>query len=194
MFIYKIYAFIRWRLVRVVRGQILSVFTGHQISCAGMCFKFINPCLIKKIRKLRVGDGCWIEAVSSYMNVKYNPKLTIGNNVSLSDYVHISCVNHIEIGSGVLIGSKVYIGDHSHGGYKRTVSVNLDIPPAFRCLGDHGSVIIGNNCWIGDNAVILANVNVAAGSVIGANSVVKNISTDRSAIIAGIPAKIIRYL
>lgn len=54
-----------------------------------------------------------------------------------------------------------------------------------------GSVVIGNNVWIGDKVTILPNVTIGDGVVIAANSVVtKNIPT--CSVVAGIPAKIIK--
>jgi virginiamycin A acetyltransferase len=51
-----------------------------------------------------------------------------------------------------------------------------------------GDVIIGNNVWIGDSAIILSGVCIGDGSVIGAGAVVtKNV--DPFAIVGGSPAK-----
>lgn len=57
---------------------------------------------------------------------------------------------------------------------------------------DRGFVDIGNNVWIGDNAIFLNNVTVGDGAVIGSNAVVTH-DVPPFAIVAGVPAKIIRY-
>lgn len=54
-----------------------------------------------------------------------------------------------------------------------------------------GSVIIGNDVWIGMNSFILGDVNIADGAVIGACSVVTK-SVEPYTIVAGNPAKVIR--
>jgi acetyltransferase-like isoleucine patch superfamily enzyme len=52
--------------------------------------------------------------------------------------------------------------------------------------------ILGNDVWVGARAIILSGVNVADGAVIAAGAVVtKNVPP--YAIVAGVPAKIIRY-
>jgi virginiamycin A acetyltransferase len=55
-----------------------------------------------------------------------------------------------------------------------------------------GNVTIGNDVWIGYQAMILSGVTIGDGAVIGARSVVtKNVPP--YAIVAGSPAKVIRY-
>ncbi|WP_417447437.1 transferase [Kangiella sp.] len=163
----------------------------------GVRFKIVGTKL--KIRGVKyfsvesnvsIGDFCWVECISSYLNFSYNPVLRISDNVAMSDFVHISCSKSIVIEKNVLIGSKVYIGDHSHGygpnqegkGPANLPLINLD------------DVYIGESTWIGDGVVILAGTHLNAHSVIVANSVVKNLRTNKPAIIGGSPAKIIKYL
>ena len=59
-------------------------------------------------------------------------------------------------------------------------------------LADLDSIEVGAGTWICDGAVILEETKIAAGSVIGANSVVR-LREDRAALIAGTPAKVLRY-
>ena len=54
-----------------------------------------------------------------------------------------------------------------------------------------GDTIIGNDVWIGQNAVILPGVHIGDGAIIGANSVVGS-DVEPYTIIAGNPAKPIR--
>ena len=51
---------------------------------------------------------------------------------------------------------------------------------------------IGNDVWIGTNAIILDGVNVGDGAIIGAGGVVTK-DVPPYAIVGGVPAKIIRY-
>ena len=54
-----------------------------------------------------------------------------------------------------------------------------------------GNTVIGNDVWIGQNAVILPGVNIGDGAIIGANSVVGS-NVEPYTIVAGNPAKMIR--
>ena len=54
-----------------------------------------------------------------------------------------------------------------------------------------GDTVIGNDVWIGQNAVILPGVHISDGAIIGANSIVGS-DVDPYTIIAGNPAKPLR--
>jgi acetyltransferase-like isoleucine patch superfamily enzyme len=163
------------------------------VSRVGRLSKFRGIEHMRVGANLRVGDFCWIEAVAAYGGVGHAPDLVIGDDVAISDLTHISCVHSIFVGDGCLLGSKIYIGDHSHGRASSLTAGELAKPPALRALDDLAPIHIGARCWIGDGAVILAGTRLAAGSIIGANSVVK-LQCDRPALIAGMPAQVVRYL
>ena len=54
-----------------------------------------------------------------------------------------------------------------------------------------GNTVIGNDVWIGQNAVILPGVHVGDGAIIGANSVVGS-DVAPYTIVIGNPAKVLR--
>ena len=64
-------------------------------------------------------------------------------------------------------------------------------PPAKEELPFKGDTIIGNDVWIGQNAVILPGVHVGDGAIIGANSVVGS-DVAPYTIVVGNPAKVLR--
>lgn len=64
-------------------------------------------------------------------------------------------------------------------------------PPAIEDLPFKGDTVIGNDVWIGQNAVILPGVYIGDGAIIGANSVVGNDVVPYS-IVAGNPARLLR--
>jgi virginiamycin A acetyltransferase len=54
-----------------------------------------------------------------------------------------------------------------------------------------GDTVIGNDVWIGQNAVILPGVHIGDGAIIGANSIVGS-DVDPYTIVAGNPARPLR--
>ncbi|NHQ89642.1 DapH/DapD/GlmU-related protein [Janthinobacterium lividum] len=154
-------------------------------------------CAIRGTQCITMGSGVsiygglWLEAVQHYRQQSFSPTIIIGDNVSFSLDVHITCVERIEIGNGVLFGSRVHVSDHNHGSYVGTHQSHPQQAPAERELALRGAVIIEDNVWIGDNVIILGPVRIGAGAIVGANSV---ISTDVPAatMVVGAPAKVVK--
>ena len=64
-------------------------------------------------------------------------------------------------------------------------------PPAPSDMPLKGDTVIGNDVWIGQNAVILPGVHIGDGAIIGANSVVGS-DVEPYTIVVGNPAKFLR--
>jgi acetyltransferase-like isoleucine patch superfamily enzyme len=180
------------QLARRLRAFVMYFRTGIRFAGVGRHAKVRGTAHMTVGTKVRVGDFCWIEAVASYGGRRYQPRLIIGDRVVLSDLTHISCAEAIEIGNDCLLGSKIYIGDHHHGSLSDIHEV-MNVAPAQRPLADISEIIIGEKTWICDGAVILPGTRIGCCSIVGANSVVR-LQEDRPALIAGVPAKVIRYL
>jgi acetyltransferase-like isoleucine patch superfamily enzyme len=180
------------RVERALRAIVVYLRTGIKFGGVGRHAKVRGSAHMAVGQHVKVGDYCWIEAVAAYGGKRYKPRLVIGNRVALSDLTHISCVEHISIGDDCLLGSKIYIGDHNHGSVSDVEEI-LNVAPAQRPLNDVAEIIIGERTWICDGVVILPGTKIGGCSIVGANSVVR-LKEDRPALIAGIPARVIRYL
>jgi acetyltransferase-like isoleucine patch superfamily enzyme len=55
-------------------------------------------------------------------------------------------------------------------------------------------VVLGENCWIGMNAVILPGVHLGARTVVGAGAIVRTSFPEGNCILAGVPAKKVKEL
>lgn len=64
-------------------------------------------------------------------------------------------------------------------------------PPESSDLPLKGDTVIGNDVWIGQNAVILPGVHIGDGAIIGANSVVGS-DVEPYTIVIGNPARVLR--
>lgn len=137
-----------------------------------------------------IGPECRLEAWDSYEGESFTPKLVIGKRVKINSKCHIGVINKIEIGNDVLIGSNVFITDHSHGA---SIESELSVPPTNRKLFSKGNVVIGERCWICENAVILPNTHIGSGSVVAASAVVTKDVPD-NVIVGGNPAQIIKKI
>lgn len=157
----KIYTLIFYRKARVIR----------------LPFRIRNQGVFKLSPRFSTG-------VNNRIDIFPNALLNIGSDVQINDFCHIACADEVVIGNHTLIASKVFISDHDHD---------------FNCLEGAPSswpllcskVLVGNNCWIGENVSILKGVKLGDNCIVGANSVLTR-SFPSNSIVAGVPAKLIR--
>ena len=116
--------------------------------------------------------GLWLEAVSEYNGQIINPQIIIGDNVSFSEFNHVGATSYIEIGIMFFLEVNVMWLIITMVCTKEIIQSSVNIPPANRDLTVGSSVVIEDHVWVGDNVVILPNVKIGYGSIIGANSVV----------------------
>lgn len=110
--------------------------------------------------------------------------LTIGAGCVFGYNNHITAVSNVVIGDNVLTANNVYISDNLHG-YDDISKPIMHQPVQFK-----RAVVIGDGCWIGENACIIG-AHVGKNCVIGANAVVTHDIPDYS-VAVGVPAKVIR--
>lgn len=137
-----------------------------------------------------VGPNFWMEAIDTYGAQHFTPSIQIGNNVSIQRNCHIGAIDSVTIGNDVLMGSNILITDHAHGD---TSKEQNSLAPGARPLISKGPVVIGNNVWIGDNAIILPGVTLGDGCIVGAGAVVTK-SFPSGSVIGGNPAKQIKKI
>ena len=111
-----------------------------------------------------------------------HPTAEIGNNVYIGVYC---CLGDVTLEDDVLIASHVSI---ANGGRQHGIE-RLDIPIREQ-PGVWPRITIGRDSWIGDRAVVLADVGQQC--VIGAGSVVTKSIPDL-AIAVGVPAHLVQW-
>lgn len=141
------------------------------------CIKYKNVILGRVGINNRFESGARVESTT-----------IIGNNNYFS--FRVMCGN-ARIGNYCSFGPDVKIGQSKHSiDYFTTSQMISSKTIGFNLV--HEPAIIGNDVWIGANAVIMQGVKIGDGVVIGANAVVTRDVPDY-AIVAGVPAKLIRY-
>ena len=115
------------------------------------------------------------------------PKVFIGDGCTILWRFQCNAAQSIRIGQNVLIAANVLITDSDHivepGGVPVTRQGKFVTRP----------VLIEDNCWLGQNAVILKGVTLGHDSIVGANSVVTR-DIPPCSVVAGNPARVIKTL
>lgn len=110
--------------------------------------------------------------------------ISIGDRTGINARAYLAGQGGITIGHDVIMGPNVQIFSENHNFSHPQINIK-----------DQGvtrqPVIIGNNCWLGAGAIILAGVTIGDGCVIAAGSVV-NKSVAPNSIVAGVPAKVVK--
>jgi len=162
-----------------------------------------NIFLKLKFSKLLVGKQTILK------NVFFEGHVSIGDFVLMTNS---SCKNHTYISYGSIIhntqiGKFCSIGSGIKAGLgKHPVNNFISTHPAFYSLqkqsgktfvnqqkfDESDKVIIGNDVWIGSNAIILDGVKIGNGAIIAAGAVVTK-DVKPYEIVGGVPAKHIRF-
>lgn len=152
----------------------------------------------KKGSSLTIGDNCTIKSsfLSNLVGLSQrtiivtrtaDAKIEIGNNVGISGAT-IYARKGIAIGDNTMIGGNVKILDNDFHPLEVEARNSDDIEK----IGTK-EIVIGKDCFIGCNALILKGTRIGDGSVVGAGSVVSG-EFSGGVVIAGNPAIVIKRL
>ncbi len=114
----------------------------------------------------------------------YGYNIEIGKNFFANYNCTILDVSKVIIGDNVMLAPNVSIYTASHPIHFETRNSGYEFG---------AEIVIGNNVWIGGNAVILPGVTLGDNIVVGAGSVVTK-SFPENCVIGGNPAKIIKEI
>lgn len=145
------------------------------------------PLRMAKLRgwfyRFRLKQCGWATVIDPFVVINGGYGVSIGEYSALNSFVHIWGHGGVTIGNRVMIASHVSIVSvtHDHTADSMRFAKPISQP-----------IFINDDVWIGAHVVILPGVTLGEGSVIGAGSVVRE-DVEPYAIVAGTPARLIRY-
>lgn len=131
-----------------------------------------------------------------------NGRIVLKDNSALDGPVRLVAARDgvIELGEGAIItayalingGADIFIGAKTIIGPRASINANDHVfrrdTPVREAGFVHEPVVIGADCWLAANVVVMKGVTIAEGSVIGAGAVVTR-DTEPYSINVGIPAR-----
>jgi acetyltransferase-like isoleucine patch superfamily enzyme len=149
----------------ILQGPVRLYFRLETLSLLGRC--------------LSVGGSVRLRMPLSI----YHPEcISFGTRVDIGENVVIRGGGGVIIGSNVLIAAGTVITSQGHPINPPRWGRNISNP-----------VSIGNEVWIGANAVILPGVTIGDGAIVAAGAVVSR-DVPSYTVVAGVPARVIRTI
>lgn len=168
-----------WRKVLVVSYEccmeaVLSL-PRFRLTCEiKACF--LRVCGARVGKRLSLYPGVWITTPQKFVAM---------DDVNLARGVIVTAGGGVELGHRVMVGYHAQIISANH-------LVSNRETPIFGSGHAKAPVVLEDDCWIGAGAILLPGVTIGRGGVVGAGAVVTK-STPPYAVVAGNPAKVLRY-
>lgn len=160
--------------------------------------KYRNLLLRIPMRDIRVGRNVRVRAHSS---LKFSGKASLGDRNSITArggsivfginfasneevIINADIGGNIIIGDDCLVGPRAIFRTANHQFFDRKKKINSQ----GHSIGD---IHIGDDVWIGANAIILPGVRIGSGSVVAAGAVVTR-DVPAFSVVAGVPARVIK--
>ncbi len=175
--------YVYWRIKAILIYRLMFKRLGRRSV-------IYSPMLLHNADCIEIGDDVLIRDGARLESVRdpygRTPRLVIGSNTNIEQNAHIVCHSRVTIGEGVSIAGHCSIVDvtHPHDG-------SGPARIGDRILDEDSYVEIGDGAFIGIGAVILPNVRIGCGAVVGANSVVTK-DVPPYTVAAGVPAVVLR--
>lgn len=175
---------------KMLAGELYCAHTPELIAehkrAQELCLKLNSPLTDEERREtaVRLLGKCGEKVtLTQGFYCDYGTNIEVGENFYVNYGVCILDVCKVKIGKNCLIAPQVGIYTACHP---------LDCATRISGLEMGKPVTIGDNCWIGGHAVINPGVTLGDNVIVGSGSVVTK-SFPSGVIIAGNPARIIRY-
>ena len=166
---------VRWLWLKLRwRGRLRT--DGLCFVCPGVKLEIGRDATVSLGRWSWLGHGTKIRA--------HEGQVSIGAKTVLGQECTISAYQHVSIGRECILADRVMLIDFDHG------VVEVERPVRLQGIYKR-DVRVGNNVWIGYGACILRGVTIGDNAIVGTSAVVTR-DVPANAVVAGVPARVIR--
>lgn len=174
-----------------IRHAYVEHFLRPEFASLGKHHNFMKPwhCIVSGAN-IHLGDSATVVAepdakvrIGVWGREPGLGTIVIGDAVMISPGTRITASDEIRIGNGCMFARGSYVTDSDwHGIYDR-VKRDPEIKP----------VILEDNVWVGDHAIVLKGVTIGKNSIVAAHAVVTR-DVPANVIVAGNPARVVKEL
>jgi acetyltransferase-like isoleucine patch superfamily enzyme len=137
--------------------------------------------------RIVIGDGVRIDSFVKIKPAGGSGNVIIGMNTHVNSGTVIYSGNGVTIGEDVLIAANCTFAPVNHAYGRRDLKI---VEQGF--APSKGGIVIGDDCWIGANAVLVDGAILGRGCVVAASALVRG-EFAPYAVLAGVPARIVGY-
>ncbi len=148
---------------------------------------YASGVIVRGASRITVGKNVFFDH-RSFINCNFpDGFITMGDNVEIGPY------SILWGGGGIVIGSDVHLGSHVHITSMEGVQVPAESFDAMKPLDiDRKPVTIGSHVLICSNSVVVPGATIGHHAMVAAGAVVVS-DVPPYALVAGVPARVIRY-
>lgn len=163
-----------------VRARLLAArgaTVNEKVSLGPRC-KTERPWCVKIGRRFVAEGDVYLKVVDDRARLEFGDFVFVGRGSEFD------VIERVSVGDHTVIAPGCFITDHGHG-----------MSPLARVDEQRGiakPVTIGSDVWLGAKVVVVAGVSIGDGAVVGASSVVTR-DVPPMAVVAGVPARLLRY-
>lgn len=182
-------------LVKRMAAAISQLYAEHyvcpQLEAIGEGASFINPRYFH-VNGPRIRIGARLHSMATrdrpisltvHPDREQRSRIDIGSYCIVLPGVRISAATSISIGDNCMFATNCYLSDADwHDLYDRTAAPGATRP-----------IVLHDNVWIGDSAIVCKGVTIGENSVVGAGAVVTR-DVPPNTVVAGNPARPVKQL
>jgi Hexapeptide repeat of succinyl-transferase len=180
---------ITFRLRAMTNGLIFATLRRWYWSAQGMVIgrhTAVPRMMVTWPHQVQIGSNCVLEPDIFFKFdgiCKPGPNIFIGDHTFLGRGCEFNISGQIHIGGHCLIASGVKFIDHDHG---LALDALMRVQPPTQ-----SPIALGDNVWIGANAIILQGTSIGAGAIVAAGAVVRS-NVAPYDIVGGVPARVLK--
>lgn len=162
---------VRYHLARLGMPIMRAAFAS-----IGQRTVIIRPQYLQGVDRISVGDDVIVRDTAWLATEGTAGRLTIGSRIYVGHRCHFHSIDPITIGDGCVFADNVFVASTDHGRVDRHAVVGT------------GPIVIGDDVFLGQNAVVLGGVSIGDGATVAAGAVVTR-DVPAGSIVGGVPAR-----